>query len=95
MNKDDAYELARKILGDEKGEKGGRGWHLDEFQGGWLVVRERSIEQMMGAASIVVERESGQVLSLPSSVPPQLITEQWERARQRAHVVSLPPVDTD
>jgi hypothetical protein len=93
MNKDDAYELARKVLGDEKNQKTG-GWHLREFQGGWLVVREDA-KGMMGAASFVIERESGQVLTLPSSVPPQLITQEWERARQRAHIVSLPPVNTD
>lgn len=91
MNKKDAYELARKVLGSEKDEET-EGWHLDEFQGGWLVVRERSTDEMMGATSLVIERESGQVLSLPSSVPTRLITQQWPRARQRARVVSLPSI---
>ncbi|MGH9643486.1 MAG: hypothetical protein ACRD3Q_13810, partial [Terriglobales bacterium] len=94
VNDKEAYELAKKVLGGKKGEEVGQ-WHLEEFQGGWLVVRERLIDEMMGATSLVIERESGQVLSLPSSVPTRLITQQWERARQRARILPLPSVHTD
>jgi hypothetical protein len=49
-----------------------RGWDLTEFDAGWLIT-ERAAPGRPAGRTRVIERESGRVMSFPSSVPPSRI----------------------
>ncbi|HUN34935.1 MAG TPA: hypothetical protein VMU95_23275 [Trebonia sp.] len=57
-------------------------WHLREFPQGWLIA-ERREEPLMGAASYVVERDSGRIMMFPSFIAPVRILEEYEQVAAR------------
>jgi hypothetical protein len=82
MNVEEARALVLGVMEGSLGEA----WHLDEFPAGWLVVRDDA-QGAMGATTIAVEHETGRVLSFPSSVPPRMITMQWDRVKGRGKIL--------
>jgi hypothetical protein len=83
----EAEEIVATLLGDPRDEPD-RSWELEEFSDGWLVEpRQAAGEMMIGAAPLVVERETGQVRQFPSSVPPHRITEEYADIRDEGYEV--------
>jgi hypothetical protein len=81
----DATAIATALLGRPK-DHADRPWSLEEFSDGWLIRRKRPPgERLVGAASLVIERETGQVRSFPSSIPPKRITRDYSAVRDRGH----------
>lgn len=77
-------EQAEAIAGQVMGEVPNRTWDLVEFDAGWLVqVTFTDGEHRRGGSTRVVERESGRVMRFPSSVPPDLILEDYALAQER------------
>jgi hypothetical protein len=56
-----------------------RGWDLTEFDAGWLIT-ERAKPGRAAAATRVIERASGRVMSFPASVPPARIMDDYDKA---------------
>jgi hypothetical protein len=54
-----------------------RGWDLTEFDAGWLIT-ERARTGRRDGSTRVIERESGRVMSFPSSVPPSRILTDYQ-----------------
>jgi hypothetical protein len=55
-----------------------RGWDLTEFDAGWLIT-ERARPGRPPGATRVIERESGRVMSFPSSVPESRIMADYQQ----------------
>jgi hypothetical protein len=55
-----------------------RGWDLTEFDAGWLITERANPARRDGAAR-VIERESGRVVTFPSTVPPSRITADYQQ----------------
>ena len=55
-----------------------RGWDLTEFDAGWLIA-ERAKPGRAPGPTRVIERESGRVMSFPSSVPPSRIMADYQK----------------
>ena len=53
-----------------------RPWTMESFAEGWLV-RQGPLAGFRGQASYVIERETGRIMSFPSSVPPRRIREDY------------------
>lgn len=79
MNDVDASATVSAHLGSDDFE-------LEEFAEGWRVIRPLG-EDMMGAATYVVERATGSLREFASSVPPHRIAEHYERLRLKSRVV--------
>jgi hypothetical protein len=75
ITRDEAERIAAEVVGFPSGDAG-RGWNLEEFDEGWLI-NEHGADDHYGAASRVIERESGRVMRFPSSVPPSRILEEY------------------
>jgi hypothetical protein len=73
ITSDEAQRIATQVIGPPTAADG-QGWHLEEFDAGWLV-REAGIseESVWGGSLVVVERATGRVLSFPSSISPTRI----------------------
>jgi hypothetical protein len=54
-----------------------RPWSMEGFGAGWLV-RQGPLAGFRGQASYVVERETGRIVSFPSSIPPRRIREEYD-----------------
>jgi hypothetical protein len=82
-------EQAERIAGQVVGQQQDRSWELIEFDAGWLI-RENlaSNESQRGSAVRVIERESGQVVRFPSSVPPGRILTEYAQVVERGRVES-------
>jgi len=94
MNIEDASKIVGNYLGAMNGDSSTE-WHLEEFDGGWIVVRDGSAVAMMGEPRLVVERATGSLKWFPSSVPPALVRSQWQRVRAQARNVSYPAGTSD
>ena len=67
---DEAHRIATEVVGSATAGDG-QGWHLEEFDAGWLVREDwMSGESVRGGSFCVVERATGRVLSFPSSNSP-------------------------
>ena len=71
-----------------------KNWELIEFSAGWLVLRDVAVDAgRRGAAMHVIERESRRFMVFPSSVPPQLIVDDYRAVAGSGHAEDeLPPV---
>jgi hypothetical protein len=79
ITQDQAAAIAFHICGAPPGDPR-RGWDLTEFDAGWLIT-ERARTGRRDGSTRVIERESGRVMSFPASVPPSLITADYQAVR--------------
>ena len=77
ITQDQAAAIAFHVCGAPPSDPK-RGWDLTEFDAGWLIT-ERAKAARGDGGSRVIERDSGRVMSFPSSVPPS-----WIRADYQA-----------
>jgi len=71
-----------------------RPWIMEDFAQGWLV-RQGPLTGFRGQASYVIERETGRIMSFPSSVPPQRILEDYENIISRGTKEELAEQDAE
>jgi|HubBroStandDraft_5_1064220.scaffolds.fasta_scaffold306204_2 hypothetical protein len=84
ITRERARDIASQITGQAQ-ESGN--WELVEFDAGWLILESSSSNaSRRGGALRVVERESGQVVRFPSSVPPQRILSEYAQIVERGRV---------
>jgi hypothetical protein len=86
------HEQAERIAAEAVGPAGagdGQGWHLVEFDAGWVVWGNWFGDpSMRGGAVCVVERATGRVMSFPSSVAVTRIMSEYNEVIDRASPVS-------
>lgn len=83
ITREQAESIANEILGSRP-EDVEQGWSLREFGAGWLIERN-VVAGNRGAASLVVERESGRVMRFPSFIPPTRILEEYDQVAARGN----------
>jgi hypothetical protein len=76
ITQDQAAAIAFHVCGAPPGDPR-RGWDLTEFDAGWLIA-ERARPGRAAGPTRVIERESGRVMSFPSSVPPSRIMADYQ-----------------
>jgi hypothetical protein len=76
ITQDQAAAIAFHVCGAPPSDPK-RGWDLTEFDAGWLIT-ERAAPGRAAGGSRVIERESGRVVSFPSSVPPSRILTDYQ-----------------
>jgi hypothetical protein len=79
ITQDQAAAIAFHVCGAPPGDPK-RGWDLTEFDAGWLIT-ERAKAARGDGGTRVIERDSGRVMSFPSSVPPSRILADYEKVR--------------
>ena len=77
INRDQAEHIAAELVGAPASDPD-KGWTLEEFDAGWLIVKHAS-RNLRGAAFHVVERASGRVMRFPSYIPPDRILEEYDQ----------------
>ena len=77
ISQDQAAGIAFHVCGAPPNDPR-RGWDLTEFDAGWLIT-ERAKTGRRAGATRVIERESGRVMSFPSSVPESRIMADYQR----------------
>jgi hypothetical protein len=86
ITSDEAQRIATEVIGPPAE---GQGWHLEEFDAGWLVREDwMSEESVRGGSFCVVERATGRVLSFPSSISPTRIKTEYHQVVDRASQLS-------
>jgi len=83
----EALALAGRALGRPSTDSL-RPWRLIEFPEGWLIEEtvDSSKPETIGAARLVIERETGRVMRFPSSVPPRRIVGDYQAVVTRGFV---------
>ena len=76
ITQDQAAAIAFHVCGAPPSDPK-RGWDLTEFDAGWLIA-ERAKPGRAAGGTRVIERESGRVMSFPSSVPPSRILTDYQ-----------------
>ncbi len=79
ITQDQAAAIAFHVCGAPPNDPK-RGWDLTEFEAGWLITAHAKAARGDGAAR-VIERDSGRVVSFPSSVPASRILADYDRVR--------------
>ena len=88
ISSDEAHRIATEVIGPASAG-GGQGWHLEEFNAGWLVRADwTSDKPVRGGAFCVVERVTGRVLAFPLSISPVRIMTEYDRLVDRAAPLS-------
>lgn len=77
ISRDQAERIAIQFVGVPASDPD-KGWDLQEFDAGWLL-QEKATMNLRGAASYVIERASGRVMSFPSYIPPGRILEEYDQ----------------
>jgi hypothetical protein len=81
ISSDQAEQIAAQLVGAPASDPD-NGWELEEFDAGWLI-RRKATMNIRGAASYVVERESGRVMRFASYIPPGRILEEYDQVVAR------------
>jgi hypothetical protein len=88
ITSDEAQRIATEVIGRPTAADG-QGWHLQEFDAGWLVREDwMSEESIRGGSFCVVDRATGRVLSFPSSISPTRIMTEYHQVVDRASQIS-------
>ena len=88
ITSDEAHRIATEVIGPPTAPDG-QGWHLEEFDAGWLVREDWMAEESVrGGSFCVVERATGRVLSFPSSISPTRIKTEYHQVVDRASQLS-------
>ena len=84
ITSDEAHRIVTGVIGPASAG-GGQGWHLEEFDAGWLVRADWTSDRpVRGGSFCVVERVTGRVLAFPLSISPARIMTQYHRVVDRA-----------
>ena len=84
ITSDEAQRIATQVIGPATAADG-QGWHLEEFDAGWLVREDWMGEApVRGGSFCVVERATGRVLSFPLSISPTRIMTEYDQVVDRA-----------
>ena len=84
ITSDEAERIATEVIGPATAGDG-QGWHLEEFDSGWLIREDwMSDRSVRGGSFCVVERATGRVLSFPSSISPTRIKTEYANVVDRA-----------
>jgi hypothetical protein len=79
ITSDEAHRIATEVIGPPTAG-GGQGWHLEEFDAGWLVrAKWTSDRPVRGGSFCVVERVTGRVLAFPFSISPARIMTEYDQ----------------
>ena len=76
ITQDQAAAIAFHVCGAPPNDPK-RGWDLTEFEAGWLITARAKPARGDGGTR-VIERDSGRVVSFPSSVPPSRILADYQ-----------------
>jgi hypothetical protein len=88
ITSDEAHRIATEVIGPADAADGA-GWHLEEFEAGWLVREDWTSEKSARGGSLcVIEKTTGRVLAFPSSISPTRITTEYLDVVDRASYVS-------
>jgi hypothetical protein len=88
ITSDQAHRIATEVIGPASAG-GGQGWHLEEFDGGWLVREDWTSDRpVTGGSFCVVERLTGRVLAFPFSISPVRIMTEYDQLVDRASRLS-------
>lgn len=77
ITRDEAERIATEVTGAPSGDAE-KGWELEEFDAGWLMI-EYANRGHRGGAARVIEKNSGRVMRFPSFVSPDRIIEGYEQ----------------
>jgi hypothetical protein len=91
INQDQAAAIAFHVCGAPPSDPR-RGWDLTEFDAGWLITA-RGKAARGGAETRVIERDSGQVVTFPATVPAARILADYARARGSGSALPGGPAD--
>jgi len=80
ITREEAERIAKEVV-DAPSDDPERGWELEEFNEGWLILERGQIGRR-GGASRVIERESGRVMRFGSAIPPDRILEEYAEVLQ-------------
>jgi hypothetical protein len=84
ITSDEAQRIATEVIGPATAADG-QGWHLQEFDAGWLVREDwMGEESVRGGSFCILERATGRVLSFPSSISPSRIMTEYHQVVDRA-----------
>jgi hypothetical protein len=89
ITRDQAERIAARLVGAPASDPD-KGWDLVEFDAGWLL-DEKATRNLRGAASYVIERASGRVMSFPSYIPPGRIVEEYDQVVTKGFPRDLHP----
>jgi hypothetical protein len=78
ITRDEAERIAAEVTGAPSADAE-KGWELEEFGAGWLMI-EYANRGHRGGAARVIEKDSGRVMRFPSFVSPDRIVEEYEEA---------------
>jgi hypothetical protein len=88
ITSDEAQRIATEVIGPATAADG-QGWHLQEFDAGWLVREDwMGEESVRGGSFCILERATGRVLSFPSSISPSRIMTEYHQVVDRASRLS-------
>jgi hypothetical protein len=88
ITSDEAHRIATEVIGPATAG-GGQGWHLEEFDAGWLIREDWTSDRpVRGGSFCVVERVTGRVLAFPFSIPPVRIMTEYDQLVVRASRLS-------
>jgi hypothetical protein len=88
ITSDEAHRIATEVIGPATAG-GGQGWHLEEFDAGWLVRADWTSDRpVRGGSFCVVERVTGRVLAFPLSISPTRIMTEYDQLVDRASQLS-------
>jgi hypothetical protein len=80
ITQDQAAAIAFHVCGAPPSDPK-RGWDLTEFDAGWLITDRAKPARGADGGARVIERDSGRVVSFPSSVPPARIMADYDKVR--------------
>jgi hypothetical protein len=89
----EAEAIATRLLGHPPDDPD-RPWGLEEFPHGWLIREDPAAGELyIGPASLVVERETGQIRRFPASVPAERIVAAYPAVRDHSEEGRRPTGD--
>lgn len=87
ITREQAEDIASRVVRAETDDPGTRNWDLVEFDAGWLIQEQAAADPARrGAATRVVERATGRVMRFPSSVPPGRILREYDSVVPRGRI---------
>lgn len=89
ITREQAERIVAQLVGAPASDPD-KGWDLEEFNAGWLVL-EHATRNLRGAGFHVVERESGRVMLFPSYVPPGRILKEYDQVVGKGFPKDLRP----
>jgi hypothetical protein len=84
ITREQAEAIACTVVRPDPGDPSARNWNLLDFGAGWLIQEHAALNPAFrGAATRVIERDTGRVMRFPSSVPPGRILDEYDSVVSR------------